>query len=122
MRLYIISAVLFMGLIAGKCNEKNASTKMKGRLEVAGMCMNYTISILENKPDTLVVAPEWVDENTNKKYSNAFRLGNPCDFPKTIKAGDEFFFTIDTAKPKQCAVCMAFYPTPSQVLSIKVVE
>lgn len=84
--------------------------------------MNYTISVLEGDPGKGALAESWTDETTGKQYRDVFRLGNPCDFPATIKQGNEFSFTIDTAKGKDCAVCMAYYPTPSKALSIKVIE
>lgn len=84
--------------------------------------MNYTLRVLEGPVDTTLVSSSWTDENTGKAYTNAFALANPCDFPATIEQGDEFYFVIDTSKPTQCAVCMAYYPTPPRKLSIKVVE
>ena len=70
--------------------------------------------------DTSMVVPQWRDETTGKTYKNAFGLANPCDFPASIKEGDEFYFTIDTVKARNCAVCMAYYPTPQKKLIIKV--
>ncbi|HRF24893.1 MAG TPA: hypothetical protein PLR98_12040, partial [Chitinophagaceae bacterium] len=94
----------------------------KGRLEVSGICSNITISVIEGKIDTSKIVTQWTDETTDKNYSHAFKLGNPCNFPDTLKAGDEFYFTIDTAKQEDCAVCMAYYPTPSKSLNIKVLN
>ncbi|MFZ9386924.1 MAG: hypothetical protein ACO25B_03505 [Chitinophagaceae bacterium] len=107
---------------ASDCKEKKTEASFKGRLEVAGICMNYTISVLEGSPGADAVEDSWTDEVSGKEYKNVFRLGNPCDFPSDIKAGDEFKFVIDTAKGKICAVCMAYYPTPSRALSIKVLK
>ena len=84
--------------------------------------MNYTIKIVEGTIDTSKTEANWTDEVTQNQYTNVFRLGNPCDFPATIKQGDEFYFTIATSKDKECAVCMAYYPTPAKALSIKVVQ
>lgn len=122
MRPFIYLAASALLLSASECNKKTAGTKFKGRLEVAGICMNYTISIIEGDPGPGAVAADWTDEMTKKEYRNVFKLGNPCDFPAHIKAGSEFYFVIDTAKGKDCAVCMAYYPTPPKALSIKVVE
>ena len=84
--------------------------------------MNYTISVLGAGIDTAVIVGSWTDESGKKTYKNVFKLDNPCDFPSTIKQGDEFYFMIDTAKGRNCAVCMAYYPTPPKALSIKVVD
>lgn len=104
------------------CGKKDTAEKYKGRLEIAGICMNYTISVQEGNISSDLVADSWTDEQTGKSYEEVFRLGNPCDFPPQIKQGDEFYFLIDTAKGKDCAVCMAYYPTPAKALRIKVVE
>jgi hypothetical protein len=123
MKLFLIfSALATLFLSNSDCSKKKiTSLKYKGKLEVAGICMNYTISLLEGDIDNAAVVDNWTDETTNKSYDNAFRLGNPCDFPATIKQGDEFYFTIDTTKGKDCAVCMAYYPTPPKAISIKIV-
>ena len=84
--------------------------------------MNYTISIIEGKVDTSQVELQWTDPNTGKIYSNAFRLGSPCDFPAQLNEGDEFFFTIFNSVDNNCAVCMAYYPTPVKALSIKTIS
>jgi hypothetical protein len=81
--------------------------------------MNYTIRLIEGNIDTSLIMADWVDESTNIPYTNVFRLGNPCDFPASIKQGDEFYFSLFTGKGNQCAVCMAYYPTPPKAVSIK---
>ena len=124
MKLFIFcTAAATLFLSASECNKKKASAgKMKARLEVAGICMNYTIGVIEGKVDTSLIASNWTDETTNKTYSNVFRLKNHCDFPDSIKQGNEFYFVIDSSSEKQCPVCLAYYPTPSKALAIKVVE
>ena len=124
----MIKALLLSGfslllLSNSDCGKKGGSGKTyRGRLEVAGICMNYTIAFTGDSPDSSLFNAEWTDEVTGKQYENVFRLGNPCDFPPTIKAGDSFDFVIDTAKGKECMVCLAYYPTPSRAVSIKVVK
>ena len=121
----ILATALFSTILlsATKCGDKqdHANTRYKGRLEVQGICMNYTISVIEGDMDTSSIVASWTDEVANKTYTKVFRLDNPCDFPSTIRQGDEFYFTIDSVKDKQCAVCMAYYPTPPKALKIKVV-
>lgn len=120
--LLILSIFTVLTVAAADCGKKSTGTvKYKARLEIKGICFNYTISLLD-PADTLDINADWTDEMTNKSYSNVFSLGNPCDFPATIKQGDEFYFTIDTATKKDCAVCMAYYPKPSKALTIKVVD
>ena len=140
MRLFFFCSLLSILVLSNSdCKKKNktgaapetttpgnkdaaAPEKYKGRLEVAGICKNYTISVTDGNIDKKLVVEEWTDEATGKKYSNAFKLGNPCEFPEQLKAGSEFYFVIDTSQQKECMVCMAYYPTPPKSLSIKVVE
>jgi len=116
-------AVIALGLPAKKCNEKKKQgTVYKGKLEIKALCMNYTIRLIEGSLDTSQVMSNWTDETTGKSYTNAFGLANPCDFPASIGQGDEFYFTLDAIKDRNCAVCMAYYPTPRKKLIIKVVS
>jgi len=95
----------------------------KARLEIKGICMNYTIRVLEGNIDTSLVERFWQDENTGKKYERVFRLETVCDFPADLVEGAEFYFTVNPA-PKQggCNVCMAYYPTPPKSLAISVLK
>ena len=123
MKMLVCAAVLLvLGTTMQNCsNEKNAtSNEYKARFEIKGICMNYTFTLLEGTADTALFTPEWTDDHTGNKYKNAFGLANPCQFPKTLNAGDEFYFTIDTSKQEDCMICMAYYPTPPKKLSIKV--
>ena len=115
----ILIAVSTLLLSNSDCKKKKTAGAYKGRLEIAALCMNYTISVIEGNIDTSLVVGSWTDENTGIKYKNVFRLDNPCDFPKSLKQGDEFYFDIDSSAGKQCAVCMAYYPTPPKALAIR---
>jgi hypothetical protein len=118
-----LTTLFLLSLPAKNCNEKKPDTsRLKGKLEIKAMCMNYTIRLTEGSADTSKLVANWTDETTGKSYSNVFGLGNPCDFPSTLKQGDEFYFTIETVKEKNCAICMAYYPTPRKKLIIKVVQ
>jgi hypothetical protein len=106
-----------------KSADSASVKKYKGKLEIKAICMNYTLRLVEGNIDTTLISGNWMDETTHKSYQNVFALGNPCTFPATIEQGQDFNFVIDTASPqKQCAVCMAYYPTPPKKLFIKVVE
>ena len=118
-RVLIFSGLATLLLSASDCSNKTSAT-YKGRLEIKAICSNYTISVIEGDIDTSKVVANWTDENTGKSYKNVFKLGSPCTFPSTLNAGDEFFFTIDTSKEKECMVCMAYYPTPPKALPIVV--
>jgi hypothetical protein len=120
MKFFLFVTFLFCILTSSSdCHHKEKTT-YKGRLEIKAMCSNYTISVIEGKMDSSLIVPEWTDENTGKSYHNVFKLADPCDFPSTINQGDEFYFTLDTVKTKDCMVCMAYYPVPPKALDIKV--
>jgi hypothetical protein len=97
----IITAVATLLLSNSDCKHKKDGTgKYKGRLEIKGICMNYTISVLEGGMDESKIVAEWTDETTNRIYENVFGLGSPCTFPPGIKAEDEFYFVLDSSEQK----------------------
>src|SRR5215203_5110046 len=125
----ILLSVIFITLLAvteNTCRNKKvmqqraAANCFKGRLEIKGGCMNYTISVVEGTIDTSHVQSSWTDENTGKAYKNVFALGSKCNFPNTINQGDEFYFKIDSTTAQNCAVCMMYYPVPSKQLRINI--
>ena len=97
--------------------------KYLGKLAVQGICMNYVITVEGEVPEEWYekgfVAKNWVDPYEEVTYSNAFRLGSICDFPDKIKEGDQFYFTL-IKEEQLCAQCLAYSPTPTETLSIKV--
>ena len=122
-RFFVLAVVFLLMVSAEKCNEKKDTGEVyKGRLEIKAICMNYTIKLLEGNIDTAKIVAGWTDETTNKLYSNVFALENPCNFPASLKQGDEFYFVLDSAIKDPCAVCMAYYPTPGKKLSIKIIQ
>lgn len=122
-RFVVLSAIATLLLSSSDCSsKKNLTGKYKGRLEVKGMCMNYTIRLLEGDINKSLLVRRWTDETTHKEYENVFALGSRCNFPDSIKQGDEFYFEIDSNYVQKCMVCLVFYPTPSKKLFIKVVD
>jgi hypothetical protein len=119
---FLIFPVAILIFSSHTCNKQASHGKYKGRLEVAGICMNYTIKLLEGTIDTSRISSNWTDETTGKSYTHVFALGNPCSFPSSIKQGDEFYFSIDSTTDKGCVTCMAYYPKPPKKLSIRVIE
>jgi hypothetical protein len=122
LRVILVSIASIFLLSASVCKPK-AKGAYKGRLEIAGICMHYTLSVLEGNIDSSKTDAEWTDEQTGKTYKKAFTLDDPCGFPKDIHVGDEFYFNIDTSTaPKPCTQCEAFYPTPGKSLRIIVTD
>lgn len=121
-KIITISVLATLLLSNSDCkNKKDTVVKYKGRLEIKGICMNYTIRLLEGNIDTSLIATRWTDEVTNKHYKNVFALMDPCSFPETIKEGEDFYFTIG-GTGTNCVVCEAYYPIPPKKLHIKVVD
>ena len=118
----IIPAIVVLALTVDKCKNKDQSTTYKGRLEIKGMCMNYTIKLLEGNLDTSKIVSVWKNEATGNTHNNVFALGSACSFPSTINEGDDFYFTIDSTYVSNCAVCLAYYPKPKKSIAIKVVN
>jgi hypothetical protein len=127
MKVLFLATSLMLLVAKEDCKNKegNANATIsgcyKGKLEVKGGCMNYTISITSPNVDTSLAMASWTDENTGKSYKNVFGLKSRCTFPDNINAGDEFYFTIDSTSVQNCAVCLMYYPVPSKKLSIKVI-
>src|SRR6476469_7531543 len=99
---------LVVCLLFWSCNTvKPVNTScFKGRLEIKGACMNYTIKLLEGNMDTSLIVNTWTNESTGKSYSNVFALGSRCSFPADIQEGQEFYFVVDNTTVQNCAVCM----------------
>ena len=122
-KVYILIGLISVVLASQKeCTDNNKKVHgcYKGKLEIKGICSNYTITVLEGSLDSSKISKSWTDENTNKTYSNVFALDSPCSFPADIKEGDEFYFIVREERDKDCNVCMAYYPTPPKRLSITV--
>ena len=122
--LLLLPAIFLLTVSADKCSNKKKTESgiYKAKLETKALCMNYTLRLLEGNIDTSLITASWIDESTGKSYTNVFALGSPCTFPPNIKQGEDFYFQIDSSEKQDCAVCMAYYPTPPRKLSIKVVE
>jgi len=122
MKIFLAMGILLAALTQQRCNkEKTSSSCYKGRLEIKGICSNYTIKLLEGNLDPATIEASWTDPNTGKTYNNVFALGSPCSFPASLKEGDEFYFSL-AAPVQNCAVCKAYYPKPAKALAITVLD
>ena len=84
--------------------------------------MNYVIQVSDSNFPKELIEINWMDEFSEKTFTNVFTLESVCDFPTNIEEGETFKFFIDNDKDNNCPVCLAFTPTPSKRLSITVVE
>jgi hypothetical protein len=112
--------LLLLPLLAFQCYKDVGTPVLKGKLAVAGICGNYTIVLLEGDLSSNLYENTWVNPQTNNSYTKAFRLANFCDFPAGIQEGQEFFFTPESTPTNDCVTCLAFYPTPSKAIAIRV--
>ncbi len=120
---FILSTIATILLSNSECNSKKSTSGiLKGRLEIKGICYNYTIKLIDGNIDTSALSTEWTDPNTGKSYTNVFGLSEPCSFPESLKEGETFEFTINTAAVIPCVVCNAYYPAPPRSLNIKVLK
>jgi len=117
---------LFALLFLLSCSKNNSDTELessyKGKLVVKGICMNYVIQVLDSNFDFSLIELNWTNEFSGISFTNVFALGSVCDFPENIEEGDEFNFIIDNFKNNNCAVCLAYSPTPNKYLSITVLD
>jgi hypothetical protein len=117
---------LYLGvyLMIGSCQtiKPISAGCFKGRLEIKGACMNYTIKLLDGDLDSNLIAKNWTNKSTGKMYSNVFGLGSRCTFPADIHEGQEFYFILDSSTVQNCAVCLMYYPVPPKQLSVKVLQ
>ena len=118
------SFFLFFITIFFSCNkdiEKTADLEIcfSGKLVKKGICMNYVIEVLDPMSDKNLVEISWRDEFSDKEYQNVFTLGSVCDFPIDIMEGDIFNFSVIENYNQQCAVCLAYTPTPEKSLNIR---
>jgi len=112
--------ILFPGFRCDKEEETLLSGCLKGKLEIKGVCMNYVISVQQGTYDPSLIEASWKDPITGNTYAKVFALGSLCDFPDTIKEGDEFYFNVVNKTDDNCAVCLAYRPVPEKHLQIKV--
>ena len=117
---------LFALLFLLSCSKNNSDTELessyKGKLVVKGICMNYVIQVLDSNFDSSLIELNWTNEFSGISFTNVFALGSVCDFPENIEEGYEFNFIIDNFKNNNCAVCLAYSPTPNKYLSITVLD
>ncbi|HYC28639.1 MAG TPA: hypothetical protein VEB42_07480 [Chitinophagaceae bacterium] len=116
--------ILLIAVTAYRCNNRAVPTDgvLKGKLVVKELCSHFVVEVLNSKLDTSIVTNGWHDDKRDKIYDNVFTVSNRCAFAAAdLKEGDEFEFTFDKeAAPEDCAVCMAFYPTPGKKNAIRV--
>lgn len=122
----LLALTLFLTTIS--CKKDRSSHKeslancYRGRLEIKGWCGNYTIKVLDSTTPPGMVQDTWTNPYTSNIYQNVFGLSNICDFPNTLKQGDEFYFSITKGSKNNCAYCTGYYPAPDTTQDIVVLS
>jgi len=117
--------VLIVFITLWSCSKKELraceAEVFKGKLVRKGICMNYVIQIVDGALDPSLYEAEWIHPTDRQTYTNVFALESVCTFPNTIEEGDAFFFTLKN-ETENCAVCLAYSPTPDKKIAIKVCD
>ncbi len=119
MKILFSAISLFLAASCGTANKMNTQS-LKGKLVISELCGHYVVQLIAGKIDNDKLAINWHDDKRNATYPQSFKVANVCSFGKDgLKEGDEFTFTVsDSPEKEQCAVCLAYYPVPSQSLTI----
>ena len=124
-RMKVFFTILTMCFVLVSCSKEEStnleSGQFKGKLVLKGICMNYVIQVVDGDLDASLYEKQWVHPIEQQTFSNVFALESVCSFPKTIEQGDEFIFAL-ADDPENCAVCLAYSPTPNKRISIKVYD
>ena len=117
---YLVGFFILLNISCNKSNDTSVAC-FKGKLVLKGICMNYVIQITEGDVDKSLFESVWQNPLTNTTYQNVFGLASICNFPSSIKEGDEFYFTIPKNQiPQTCAQCQAYSPIPNKKISIAI--
>jgi hypothetical protein len=81
--------------------------------------MNYVIEVMDENFDKNLIEINWLDDSSNQEFQNVFTLASVCDFPNDIMEGDIFNFSVLENYNQQCAVCLAYTPTPEKSINIR---
>lgn len=123
---YLNTLLIILILVLFSCKKEDFSTNTdcyRGKIVLSGICSNITVQVTSGNLDPDLYEKNWVNPATNTAYENVFRLLSVCTFPTDIKEGQEFNFkVISQEEDANCAVCLAYYPTPTKGLYIKVCD
>lgn len=117
---YLVALFILVNISCNKSNDTSVAC-FKGKLVLKGICMNYVIQIISGDVDMSLYESSWQNPVTNATYQNVFGLASICNFPDTIKEGDEFYFSIPKNPIVQtCTQCQAYSPIPSKRINIEI--
>lgn len=112
------TAMFAILLVTYSCRPaKNVSSdKLYNGKVVMGICGSITVQITDA---TSLGQNSWSPDNGTTHYDHVFRVANPC----TWKGAKDSIIVFRFVPPsvQNCALCMAFAPTPDTAYNIEVV-
>ena len=118
--LFLINLVMiFFSCETETKKTESLETCFTGKLVKKGICMNYVIEVMDENFDKNLIEINWLDDSSNQEFQNVFTLASVCDFPNDIMEGEIFNFSVLENYNQQCAVCLAYTPTPEKSLNIR---
>ena len=119
-KFFFVAAIFCINFCSeNQISSYNLENLVRGKLVIKGICMNYVIEVLDSEFNKNLIEIIWVDEFSDKEYQNVFTLASVCDFPNDIMEGEIFNFSVLENYNEQCAVCLAYTPTPEKSLNIR---
>lgn len=106
--------MLFIVMVCLSCHKSGVPRgKFTGKLEVAGLCGQYTIQLLSGDADSSIhLTKSWFNPANDSTYTNVFAASNFCYFSSVgLQVGDTFTFNPGPSS-ETCFTCMLYYPTP----------
>ena len=85
-------------------------------------CATTVIQVLD--PAHYNLGETWTIEGTSNTYEHVAVVSNKCEFPSSLKDGDEFYFKqiSENDASNDCAVCMMYDFPPSKGIYLRVVN
>ena len=117
--IFIILLALSLQMCATRPQTKQRGC-FKGKLVKRGICGQRVIQLLSEPSAGIAFAVNWTDSLSGKQYAKVFSVGNTCDFPVSVKEGDEFSFTLTNIPAPDCIQCYAYTPVPAEKNNVAV--
>ena len=121
--LFIILATLLSVSCIQLPNAGNSNSTQRIKAKVIRItCATTVIQVLD--PAHYNLGETWTIEGTSNTYEHVAVVSNKCEFPSTLKDGDEFYFRqiSENDASNDCAVCMMYDFPPSKGIYLRVVN
>lgn len=119
--------ILLAALLSASCiqlpNTGNGNTATRVKAKVIRItCATTVIEVLDAAHFDL--GETWTKQGTSETYEHVAVVSNKCEFPATLKEGDEFYFRQINKNDARndCAVCMMYDFPPSKGIYLQVVN